>query len=137
MHCMKFLQLSALRCSASNFFHCRAMHQTSIMDSNPNDLFSIKWDETKIARWTLGANGATKHKIVSPILTKFELGNIVVHCLTVMHKIDARVGNHPANCFALYMNVFPHTLSLPHVATWDTILVDHPLFTQDEAGFDH
>jgi hypothetical protein len=52
-----------------------------------------------------------------------------------MHKIDAHVGNHPVERFASYMDVFPHTLSLPHVATWDTILIDHPLATQDEAGF--
>jgi hypothetical protein len=81
------------------------------------------------------ANGATKHEIVSPILTKFELGHILAHCLTVMHKIDARVGNHPANRFTLYMNVFPRTLSLPHVATWDTVLVDHPLAAQNVASF--
>jgi hypothetical protein len=109
------------------------------MDEYPNDLFSVEYDETKIAtetiKWTLGAAGTTKHEIVSPILTKFELGNIVAHCLTVMHKIDACVGNHPANRFALYMDVFPCTLSLPHVATWDTLLIDHPLATQDEAGF--
>jgi hypothetical protein len=51
-----------------------------------------------------------------------------------MHKIDACVVNHPAYRFALYMNVFPHTLLLPHVATWDTVLVDHPLVMQDKAG---
>jgi hypothetical protein len=33
------------------------------------------------------------------------------------------------------MDVFPHTLSLPHVTMWDTVLIDHPLATQDEAGF--
>jgi hypothetical protein len=109
------------------------------MDSTSPDLFSIEWDKTKITtetiKWALGANGATKHEIVLPTLTKFELGHIVAHCLTVMHKIDARVGNHPANHFASYMNVFPHTLLLPHVATWDTVLVDHPLAAQDVASF--
>jgi hypothetical protein len=43
--------------------------------------------------------------------------------------------NNAANRFALYMNVFPCTLSLPHVATWDTVLVDHPLAVQDVASF--
>jgi hypothetical protein len=76
-----------------------------------------------------------RHEIVSPILIKFELGHVVAHCLTVMHKIDAHVGNHPANRFASYMNVFPRTLSLPHVATWDTVLLDHPLAVQDVASF--
>jgi hypothetical protein len=52
-----------------------------------------------------------------------------------MHKINACIGNHLANRFASYMNVFPHTLSLPHVVTWDTILVDHPLAAQDVASF--
>jgi hypothetical protein len=81
------------------------------MDAYPNDLFSVESDKTKIAtetiKWTLGATGTTKHEIVSPILTKFELGNIVADCLTVMHKIDACVGNHPADHFASYMDVFP------------------------------
>jgi hypothetical protein len=83
-------------------------------------------------KWTLGANGATQHEIVSPIQSKFELGNIVSHCLTVMHKIDACIGNNAANRFALYMNVFPRTLLLPHV---DTVLVDHPLAAQDMSSF--
>jgi hypothetical protein len=60
------------------------------MDAYPNNPFSVKYAETKIAtetiKWTLGATGTMKHEIVSPILTKFELGNIVAHCLTVMHK---------------------------------------------------
>jgi hypothetical protein len=101
------------------------------MDSSPNNPFSIEWDETKVAtetiKWTLGANSTMKHKIVSPILSKFELASIVAHCLTVMHKIDACIGNNAANCFVLYMNVFPCTLLLTHVATLDTVLVDHPL----------
>jgi hypothetical protein len=109
------------------------------MDYTSTDLFSIEWDETKTntetVKWALGANGAMKHEIVSPTLTKFELGHIVAHCLTVMHKINARVGNHPANRFTSYMNAFPCTLSLPHVATWDTIVVDHPLAAPDVASF--
>jgi hypothetical protein len=51
-----------------------------------------------------------------------------------MHQIDAHVGNHAANRFASYINVFPRTLLLPHVATWDTVLVDHPLAAQDVAS---
>jgi hypothetical protein len=39
------------------------------------------------------------------------------------------------NRFALYMTVFPCTMSLPHAATWDTVLVDHPLAAQDMASF--
>jgi hypothetical protein len=109
------------------------------MDDTPPDPFSIEWDSTQTTtetvKWTLGVNGAIKHEIVSPTLTKFELGHIVAHCLTVMHKIDARVGNNPAHRFASYMNVFPRTLSLPHVATWDTVLVDNPLAAQDVASF--
>jgi hypothetical protein len=101
------------------------------MDNTLTDLFSVEHDKTKVEtetlKWALGANGAMKHEIVSPRLTKFELGHIVAHCLTVMHKIDARIGNNAANRFALYVNVFPHILSLAHVAMWDTVLVDHPL----------
>jgi hypothetical protein len=116
------------------------------MDSTSNDLFSIEWDETKLAtepiKWTLGANSATKHEIVSPILTKFELGHVIAHCLTVMHKIaacvgnkiDAHIGNHSVNCFASHMNVFLCTLWLPHVTTWDTVLLDHPLVVQNKAS---
>jgi hypothetical protein len=109
------------------------------MDDTLTDPFSVEYNKTKVTtetiKWALGANGAMKHEIVSPILTKFELGHIVSHCLTVMHKINARVGNNAANRFALYMNVFPRTLPLPHVATWDTVLVDHPLAAQDVASF--
>jgi hypothetical protein len=122
---------------ARDSFHSSVLHLT--MDASPNNPFSIKWDETKATtetiKWTLGINGATKHEIVSPILSKFELGNIMAHCLTVMHKIGAHVGKNAANPFALYMNVFPCTLLLPHVAAWDKVLVDHPLAVQDVASF--
>jgi hypothetical protein len=104
-------------------------------DRNGNQ-YLCEWNVNEYHNtWALGANGAMKHEIVSPTLNKFELGHIVAHCRTVMHKINARVGNHPANRFASYMNVFPRTLLLPHVATWDTILVDHPLAAQDVASF--
>jgi hypothetical protein len=87
-----------------------------IMEASQNEPFAVKWNKTKMSResikWTLGANSASKHKIVSPILPKMELGNIIAHCPTVMHKIAAhignkiaaRIGNHAANRFALYMN---------------------------------
>jgi hypothetical protein len=109
-------------------FHCSALHQCAApihptMDSSQNDPFAIEWDKTKVStesiKWTLGANGASKHEIVSPILSKLELGNIVAHCPTVMqniatcignkidahigNKIAARIGNHATNCFALYL----------------------------------
>jgi hypothetical protein len=59
-----------------------------LLDAAPTDPFSVEYDETKVTlQWALGANGATKHEIVSPILPKLELGNVVVHCPTVMHKI--------------------------------------------------
>jgi hypothetical protein len=107
------------------------------MDDTLTDPFSVKYNKTKVTtetlKWALGANGATKHEIVSPILTKFELGHIVSHCLTVARSMP--VGNNAANHFALYMNVFPCTLPLSHVATWDTVLVDHPLVAQDVASF--
>jgi hypothetical protein len=94
----------------------------------------MEYDETKIAtetiKWTPGVKGAAKNEIVSPILTKFGLGNIVVHCLTVMHKIDAHIGNHRL----VYGCISPYLL-LPHVVMRDTILIDHPLATQDKASF--
>jgi hypothetical protein len=78
----------------------------------------------------LGANSASKHKIVSPILPKLALGNIVVHCPTVMHKISACIGNKKA------ARVGNHrTLWLPQIATWETVLLDHPLAVQDVASF--
>jgi hypothetical protein len=98
--------------------HCSALHSShSNMDYTSNG--------TKPIQWTLGANVASKHKIVSIILSKLELGNIVSYCLTVMHKIaafvgnkiNALVGNHSANRFASHINVFPRTLWLPHVTT--------------------
>jgi hypothetical protein len=56
--------------------HCT---HPSHMDSSPNNPFSIKWDKTKATTETikcmLGINCATKHEIVSPILSKFEIGN--------------------------------------------------------------
>jgi hypothetical protein len=97
---------------------------------------------TEPIKWTLGANDASKHKIVSIIQSKLELDSIVSYCPTVLHKIaacignkiDACIGNHSANRFDFYMNVFPRTLWLPHV-TNDTVLVDHPLIVEDKASF--
>jgi hypothetical protein len=110
------------------------------MSDSPAEPFPIEWDETKVPtetiKWTLGANGQIKHEIVSPMLAKSELGKLVHHCLAVMHKIDTHVGAaNAANRFASYMQVFPRTLSIQLLATWDNILVDHPLAAQDVASF--
>jgi hypothetical protein len=53
----------------------------------------------------------------------------------VGNKIDAHVGNHPANRFTSHMNVFLRTLWLPQVTMRNTVLLDHPLVAQDVASF--
>jgi hypothetical protein len=46
------------------------------------------------------------------VLAKFELGYIVSHCISVMHKVDTHIGNNDTPHFQLYLCLFPHTLSI-------------------------
>jgi hypothetical protein len=74
--------------------------------------------------WTLAAS--VFQEVYVPILAKYEFNDILAHCVIVMSRVDAQVST-PAEHYLLYRTVFPRTLSIPLLATWDNIVAEHPL----------
>jgi hypothetical protein len=106
------------------------------METESSETFPLVWDENQgklqMVKWSIGA---AKHEILTTILNKFDLHQVVAHVTSVMHLIDQCVGGNAAHRFQSYRTVMPHTLSIPMLAAYDTVEVDHPLATQDVAGF--
>jgi hypothetical protein len=78
-------------------------------------------------KWSIGN---TKYKIHIPVLNRYELGNIVHHCMLVKHKINQEVGT-VKNRYRSYVSVFQRMLSLALVSIWDNILTDYPVNIND------
>jgi hypothetical protein len=74
-------------------------------------------------KWTLTTG---RQEVHVPLLAKYELPDVVAHCLNVMFRIDAKVTT-PLERYLSYQDVFPRTLSIPLRATWDNIVAEHPL----------
>jgi hypothetical protein len=106
------------------------------MEFTSSDNFPLEWDTTSdysdVIKWTRGHD---KQEIYSQTLNKFEIGHIVAHCLTVIHKIDKQVGINDEKRFLSYKEVLPRTLSISLLATWDQVAIDFPLESEDVVGF--
>jgi hypothetical protein len=66
-----------------------------------------------------------------------ELDAIVTHSLSVLNKINMQVGglsSVPDAKFKSYQIVWPYTLSLPLLASWDQVVAEFPLNSQDVAS---
>jgi hypothetical protein len=103
---------------------------------NDNFNFPLEWespeDYPESIKWSLGRE---KHEAYTTTLNRFELGHIVTHCLTILHKVNKEVGADDAKRFNSYKLVLPRTFSLPLLATWDQVTADFPLESDDVAGF--
>jgi hypothetical protein len=66
--------------------------------------FTLDWvataKTTETIKWSINYHG---------LCTKFELIDIMTHCLTVVHKIDGQVGEHDHKKIQLYKQVIPRT----------------------------
>jgi maltooligosyltrehalose synthase len=56
-------------------------------------------------KWTIEKE---KYKIHQTILEKVEIGDILTHCLQVVHKIKTKVGNNEKKLIKSYMQVLLH-----------------------------
>ena len=101
-----------------------------------NENFPMEWEtpdnHPESIKWSLGR---AKHEIYHHTLARFELGHIVTHCLSVLHKVDKEVGDDDDDRFTSYKIVFPRTLSIPLLATWDQLCVDFPLLDEKPESF--
>jgi hypothetical protein len=76
---------------------------------------------------TLKQLSGEKYKIHQTILEKVEIGDILTHCLQVVHKIKIKVGNNEKKLAKSYMQVLLCTFSLLLTATWDQVAEEFPL----------
>jgi hypothetical protein len=73
-----------------------------------------------------------KFEIHQGLCTRFELHEIILHCLMVVHKIDGQVGDHKNKKLQSYKQVMPQTLSLPLVAVWEQVVTEYNKENPDE-----
>jgi hypothetical protein len=59
-----------------------------------------------------------KYKIHHRLCMKFELSDIMTHCLMVVHKIDGQSSENDHKKLQSYKQVLLQTLSLPLVGVW-------------------
>jgi hypothetical protein len=70
--------------------------------------------------------GQDKYEIHITVLTRTDLGQLVQHCLLVMHKINQEVGSDARVRYLSYLAVFPRTLSIALTSVWDNVMDAHP-----------
>jgi hypothetical protein len=73
-------------------------------------------------KWTINKE---KYEIHHGLCTKFELNNIMTHCLMVVHKIDGLIGDSDHKKLQSCKQMLPQTLSIPLVGVWDQIVTEY------------
>jgi hypothetical protein len=68
-----------------------------------------------------------KYEIHIPVLSRYELGHVVAHCMLIIHKINQEVGANASIRYASYIAVLPRTLSVPLTSMWDNVLTLNPV----------
>jgi hypothetical protein len=95
--------------------------------------FMLDWvaatKTTETIKWAINKE---KYKIYHGLCTKFELIDIMTHCLMVVHKIDGQVGEHDSKKLQLYKQVISRTLSIPLVGVWNQVVTEHTTAHEDE-----
>jgi hypothetical protein len=74
-----------------------------------------------------------RSEIYHGLCTRFELHEILPHCLLVIHKIDGQVGDHIHKKLQSYNQVPPQTLSIPLVGVWEQVIQEYNKANADEA----
>jgi hypothetical protein len=95
--------------------------------------FQIDWapvtKTSETIKWTISKE---KFEIHHGLCNRFELHEIMPHCLTVMHKIDGQVGDSDNKKLQSYKTVMPQTLSIPLVGVWEQVVAEYELDNPDE-----
>jgi hypothetical protein len=95
--------------------------------------FKIDWSPvtktSETIKWTINKE---KFKIHHGLCNRFELHEIIPHCLTVMHKIDGQVGDSDTKKCQSYKSIMPRTLSIPLAGVWKQVVVEYELENPDE-----
>jgi hypothetical protein len=95
--------------------------------------FQIDWSPVtktlETIKWTISKE---KFEIYHGLCNRFELHEIMPHCLTVMHKIDSQVGDSDNKKLQSYKTVMPQTLSIPLVGVREQVVAEYELDNPDE-----
>jgi hypothetical protein len=95
--------------------------------------FNIDWTPAtktlETIKWVISKE---KYEIYHGLCTRFELHEIILHCLMVIHKIDGQVGDHDNKKLQSYKQVLPQTLSIPLVGVWEQMVVEYNEANLDE-----
>jgi hypothetical protein len=95
--------------------------------------FNIDWTPasktSETIKWVISKE---KYEIYHGLCTRFELHEIIPHCLMVIHKINGQVGDHDNKKLQSYKQVLPRTLSIPLVGVWEQVVVEYYEANPDE-----
>jgi hypothetical protein len=95
--------------------------------------FQIDWSPatktSETIKWTISKE---KFEIHHGLCNRFELHEIMLHCLTVMHNIGGQVGNSDTKKFQSYKTIMPRTLSIPLAGVWKQVVAEYELDNPDE-----
>jgi hypothetical protein len=95
--------------------------------------FKIDWSPaTKTSETIKWSIHKEKFEIHHGLCNRFELHEIIPHCLTVMHKIDGQVGDSDTKKAHSYKAIMPRTLSIPLAGVWKQVAIDYELENPDE-----
>jgi hypothetical protein len=83
-------------------------------------------------KWTIEKE---KYEIHQTILEKVEIGEILTHCLRVVHKIKTEVGYNEKKLVKSHIQVLPRTFSIPLTAMWDQIAEEFLMNEEKLANF--
>jgi hypothetical protein len=96
-------------------------------------VFNIDWTPaTKTSETIKWLISNEKYEIYQGLCTRFELHEIMPHCLMVIHKVDGQVGDHDNKKLSSYKQVLPRTLSIPLVGVWEQVVVEYNQANPDE-----
>jgi hypothetical protein len=95
--------------------------------------FNINWTPasktSETIKWVISKE---KYEIYHGLCTRFELHEIILHCLMVIHKIDGQVGDQDNKKLLSHKQVLAQTLSIPSVGVWEQVIVEYNQANPDE-----
>jgi hypothetical protein len=105
----------------------------NIQEPQGNTLeFQIDWSPAtktlETIKWTISKE---KFEINHGLCNHFKLHEIMLHCLTVMHKLDGQVGDSDNKKLQSYKTIMPRTLSIPLAGVWKQVVAEYELDNLD------
>jgi hypothetical protein len=95
--------------------------------------FNIEWSPmgktSETIKWTINKE---KYEIYHGLCMRFELHEIILYCLMVIHKINRQISENDNKKLSSCEQVLPQTLSIPLVGVWEQVVTEYNQAHEDE-----